>query len=116
VIVAGLQTSPLSDGAAGGGEGGSSGSDKLWDVPFTLATSTADVLTLTVEASAENPAVVAPGGTGTEDGTNTLAPPLATPVATGRPVGGAGLEMVTEHPAEPGVVSGVGAQASAVTA
>jgi hypothetical protein len=109
VTVAGVQVSEVTVGG-----GGTSVSEKLCEVPFRLATSTTEVLALTVKAFTVKPALVDPAATVTDDGTATFAAPPVPVVTVSAPVG-AGADTVTVHEAEPGVVIVAGVQASEAT-
>jgi hypothetical protein len=115
---AGLQVSELAVGGAGGGGGGGGGANcraKLWDVPLSAATRVTVVVAVTAADVAPNVALVVPCATVTEAGTLTPVVAPAVPSATSSPPLGAGADTVTVQDAVPGVVSGFGEQASAVT-
>ena len=96
------------------GGGGASVSEKFWEIPFSVVTSTAVVVVFTAGAFAVKPAELEPAGTRIDDGMETV-DPEARPVATISPPVGAGEDNVTVQAAEPGVVIVAGEQTSPVT-
>ena len=104
-----LHVNAVSVTAVGGG--GTSVSEKFWDVPFRLVASTAVLLALTIDAFAVKPAEFEPAGIRMADGIVTV-DPEASPVVTVSPPAGAGADKVTVHAAEPGVMTVAGEQVS----
>jgi hypothetical protein len=106
-----VHVNPVSVTAVGGG--GTSVSEKFWEVPFRVVASTAVLVALTVDAFAVKPAEFEPTGTGMDDGMVTV-DAEARPVVTVSPPAGAGADKVTVHAAEPGVMTVAGEQVSPV--
>lgn len=115
--VAELHARPARAGAGGGGGGGGGASviEKLWEVPFRLATRNAVVAALTVDAFTVNPALGEPAAMVTDDGIVMLPTAAPSPVVTVNPPAGAGTDALTVQVALPGVVTVAGAQVNALT-